>query len=226
MLKDNKKKEDLKPLGLTEAVECIKKAAEEKARKFVETVDVAINLGIDPKQSNQAIRGSVSLPAGTGKDVRVIVFTADESLQKEAIKAGAVKAGMDELMDEINNGFGDFDYCVATPEAMKSLSKVAKKLGPKGLMPNPKNGNITNEIGKVVAETKKGKINFKNDKAGIVHAGVGKVNFATNDLVENIKAIVAAVKDLKPEGVKGKYIKNIYLTTTMGPSIIIDIDKI
>lgn len=146
-----------KSISAVEAVELLKKACQEKQRKFVENVDIAVNLTIDPKQSNQNIRGSVSLPAGTGKNVKVIAFTDDEVLQKEALEAGATKAALEDLIAEVEGGFLDFDYVVATPDAMKKMSKIAKILGPRGLMPNPKNGNITNELGKVVKEIKIGR---------------------------------------------------------------------
>lgn len=214
-----------KSISAVEAVELLKKACQEKQRKFVENVDIAVNLTIDPKQSNQNIRGSVSLPAGTGKNVKVIAFTDDEVLQKEALEAGATKASLEDLIAEVEGGFLDFDYVVATPDAMKKMSKIAKILGPRGLMPNPKNGNITNELGKVVKEIMKGKVDFKNDKFGIVHVGVGKINFTTEDLLNNIKAVIDALKELKPETAKGKYIKSIYLTSTMGPSFLISLDK-
>ena len=214
-----------KSISAVEAVELLKKACQEKQRKFVENVDIAVNLTIDPKQSNQNIRGSVSLPAGTGKNVKVIAFTDDEVLQKEALEAGATKAALEDLIAEVEGGFLDFDYVVATPDAMKKMSKIAKILGPRGLMPNPKNGNITNELGKVVKEIMKGKVDFKNDKFGIVHVGFGKINFATEDLLNNIKAVIEALKELKPEAAKGKYIKSIYLTSTMGPSFLISLDK-
>ena len=206
------------------AVEMIKAKSQEKQRKFVESVDIAVNLNIDAKQSNQNIRGSVSLPAGSGKDVRVIVFTDNDSLAEEALKAGAVKAGLTNLIADIDNGFLDFDYCIATPNVMKSLSKIAKKLGPRGLMPNPKLGNITDDVIAVLNQAKKGKVNLKNDKAGIVHACAGKINFTNEDLVSNIKAIVNTIKELKPESVKGKYVKSIYLSTTMGPSVAVKLD--
>ena len=222
--KEENTKQKFAELG--EAIEFLKKASEEKKRKFVETLDVVLNLGIDSKQSNQNIRGSVELPAGSGKEVRVIVFTDDEALQKEALSAGALKAGLDELIDEINAGFLGFDYCVATPDAMRSLSKAAKKLGPRGLMPNPKNGNITKDIKKAVEAAKKGKVNFKNDKYGIVHVGVGKINFKTADLEKNISAVFGSIKELKPESLKGKYLKSIFLSTTMGPSVEVGIENL
>jgi len=212
-------------IGVTEAVELLKKACQDKQRKFVENVDLAINLTIDPKQTNQNVRGSVSLPAGSGKEVKVIVFTEDDSLKEEALKAGAMMAGFEDLIEKVENGFLGFDSCVATPEAMKKMGKIAKILGPRGLMPNPKNGNITREIANVVKEIRKGKVDFKNDKFGIVHVGVGKINFSSEDLLKNIKTVVSALREVKPEGVKGKYIKNIFLTSTMGPSFLINVDK-
>lgn len=213
-------------LDLTTAIKTVKKNAETKQRKFVETVDLIFNLNIDAKQSNQNIRGAVALPAGTGRSVRIIVFTESEALQKEAIAAGAVKAGLDELITEIDSGYLDFDYCIATPSAMRSLSKVAKKLGPRGLMPNPKNGNVVDDVVTAIKVALKGKINFKNDRYGIVHTNIGKVNFSDEDLITNAKAVITAIKDAKPEAAKGKYIKSAFLTTTMGPSVMVDVEKI
>ncbi|MBR2140764.1 MAG: 50S ribosomal protein L1 [Rickettsiales bacterium] len=207
------------------AIDMIKQNSKDKPRKFVETVDLIFNLNIDAKQSNQNIRGAVALPAGTGKSIRIIVFTDNESLQKDAVKAGAIKAGMDELMAEIEGGFMDFDYCIATPDAMKRLSKIAKKLGPRGLMPNPKNGNVTDDVLEAIKVAIKGKVNFKNDKFGIIHTMVGKIDFSNSDLMSNIKAVIGAIKEAKPEVIKGKYIKSAYLSTTMGPSVAIDVEK-
>ena len=225
MVKKKVETRNIETVDISSAVDLIKKNSAEKQRKFVETVDLIFNLNIDAKQSNQNIRGSVALPAGTGRDVKIIVFTDDETLQKQALQEGAVKAGLGELMTEIENGFSDFDYCIATPSSMKSLGKVAKKLGPKGLMPNPKNGNVTDNVVEAIKVAKKGKINYKNDKYGILHTNVGKVNFSKEDLMSNIQAVVSAVKESKPEAIKGKYIKSVFLTTTMGPSVAIDIDK-
>jgi len=219
-------KNERKLLDLKGAIEFLKNSAESKKRKFVETVDIVFNLGIDIKQSNQNIKGSVALPAGTGKKVRVIVITPDESVQKEALKAGAGLAGMDDLIGKIEKGFLDFDVCVATPDAMRVLSKVAKKLGPRGLMPNPKLGTVTKDVVSAVKSILKGKVNFKNDKFGIVHMIAGKINFSVEDLAENIKAIIKAIKSAKPEGSKGKYINSVFLSTTMGPSVAVDIDKL
>jgi large subunit ribosomal protein L1 len=211
--------------NLPEAIDYLKSCSETNKRKFVETFDLAINSNIDTK-TNQTVRGSATLPAGTGKDIKVVVFTDDEKLQKEALAAGAIMAGLEDLITKINDGFLGFDYCIATPDAMKSLSKAAKKLGPRGLMPIPKNENITNDVKKAVEEARKGKVNFKNDKSGIIHAGVGKVNFSTEDLKSNIMAVLNAVKYLKPEGLKGKYLKSMFLSTTMGPSVEVSVDNL
>lgn len=213
-------------LDLATAIKTVKKNSETKQRKFIETVDLVFNLNIDAKQSNQNIRGAVALPAGTGRSVRIIVFTESEALQKEAIAAGAIKAGLDELIAEIDGGYLDFDYCIATPDSMRSLSKIAKKLGPRGLMPNPKNGNVVDDVVTAIKVALKGKINFKNDKYGIVHTNIGKVNFTDEDLMNNAKAVITAIKDAKPEAAKGKYIKSAFLTTTMGPSVVVDVEKI
>lgn len=197
-----------------------------KQRKFVESVDLAINLSIDAKQSNQMVKGSLVLPAGSGKKVRVIVLTADENTQKEAIKAGAVEADLEPLVNKIEGGFLDFDCCIATPDVMPKVSKIARKLGPRGLMPSPKNGTVTNDVTKAIADALKGKVDYRNDKAGIIHCLAGKINFSKEDLLSNIKAIIKSVKEAKPEGAKGKYIKNFYLTTTMGKSVEVAIDSL
>lgn len=217
---DKKNTEERQVLtSLEEAVNKVKENSESKKRKFVESVDIAFNLGIDAKQSDQAVKASVMLPHGSGKKVRVVVFAANEDQQKAAVKAGAIEAGLENLVKKVEDGFLDFDVCVATPDVMAKISKVAKKLGPRGLMPSPKNGTVTTNVEKAVADAVKGKVNFKNEKAGIVHCMVGKVDFETAKLVENIKAVVKAVKDSKPEGSKGKYLKSFYISTTMGSSV-------
>lgn len=205
--------------SIDEAVAEIKNFATEKKRKFTESVDIALMLGIDPKQSTQNVKGFAVLPNGTGRKVKVIVITPDESSQKNALEAGAFKAGFEDLISEIDSGFMDFDSCIATPDAMQKLSKVAKKLGPKGLMPSPKNGTVTSDVVKSVNDSLKGKVSFKNEKNGIVHCMVGKVDFDSEKLSENIKTIIKAIKDIKPEGSKGKYIRKCYLSTTMGRSV-------
>lgn len=212
-------------VDLATGIKNVKSNAETKQRKFVETVDLIFNLNVDAKQSNQNVRGAVALPAGTGRSVRIIVFTDSEALQKDALAAGAVKAGLNELITEIDGGFMDFDYCIATPDSMRSLSKIAKKLGPRGLMPNPKNGNVVDDVVSAIKVALKGKINFKNDKYGIVHTNIGKVNFSDEDLMANAKAVISAIKESKPDAVKGKYIKSVFLSTTMGPSVAVDVEK-
>ncbi len=196
------------------------------SRKFVESVDLAVNLSVDPKQSNQMVKGSLVLPAGSGKKVKVIVFAGDENTQKEASKAGAAEVGLDDLIAKIEKGFLDFDSCIATPDVMQKVSKVARKLGPRGLMPSPKNGTVTKDVTKAVNDALKGRVDYRNDKGGIVHCLVGKADFKKEDLILNIKAIAKSIKDAKPEGTKGKYIKNFYLNTTMGKSIEISIDSL
>jgi len=213
-------------LTLDEALNQLILASTEKPRKFIESVDVAINLSIDAKQSSQMVKGSLVLPAGSGKKVRAIVLTGDESIQKDAIAAGAVEAGLDDLMAKIEQGFLDFDSVIATPDVMQKVSKIARKLGPRGLMPSPKNGTVTTDVKKAIADALKGKVDYRNDKAGIVHCLAGKVNFSKEDLTSNIKAIVKSVKDAKPEAAKGRYIKNFYLNTTMGQSVAVAIDSL
>lgn len=220
-LKTKLKKPEERPVAtsIEDAVATLKKFSSEKKRKFIESVDISLSLGIDPKQSTQNVKGFTILPNGTGKKVKVIVITSDESMQKNAIKAGAIKAGFDDLIAEIDAGFIDFDSCIASPDSMQKLSKVAKKLGPRGLMPSPKNGTVTNDILKSVDDSLKGKVSFKNEKNGIVQCAVGKIDFEINQLVDNIKSIIKAVRDIKPEGTKGKYIKKCYISTTMGRSV-------
>ncbi len=228
MTKNIKKTETQKHFSasLEEAVRKVQEMGGTKKRKFLESVDIAINLGIDAKQSDQAVKGSVLLPNGSGKKVKVIVFSADEDQKKLALEAGAAVVGLEDLVAKIEGGFLDFDCCIATPDVMQKISKVAKKLGPRGLMPSPKNGTVTTDVKKAVSDALKGKVNFKNDKAGTVHCLIGKVNFDTNALIENINAVVKAIKDVKPESSKGKFIKEFYLNTTMGPSVQVAADSL
>lgn len=224
----NKKQilEKIVAANLEEAIKKIQELSSAKKRKFNESVDIAVNLGIDAKQSDQAVKGSILLPNGSGKKVRVIVFAANEEQRKSALEAGAIMAGLEDLVAKIEGGFLDFDCCVATPDVMQKISKVAKKLGPRGLMPSPKNGTVTADVKKAVSDALKGKVDFKNDKAGTVHCLVGKVDFEVNALVENAKAIVKAIKDAKPESSKGKFIKEFYLNTTMGPSVQVAVESL
>lgn len=212
--------------NLEDGIKKIQEIASENKRKFVETVDIAVNLGIDSKQSDQAVKGSILLPNGSGKKVKVIVFCGNDSQKQAALDAGASIAGLEDLVAKIEGGFLDFDCCVATPDVMQKISKVARKLGPRGLMPSPKNGTVTTDIQKAVSDALKGKVNFKNDKAGTVHCLVGKVDFDAKALVENAKAVIKAIKDVKPEASKGKFIKEFYLNTTMGPSVKVAIDSL
>lgn len=212
--------------NLEEAINKIQEFSLLKKRKFVESVDIAINLGIDSKQSDQAVKGSVLLPYGTGKKMKVIVFTPNEEQKKLAIEAGATMAGFEDLMAKIEEGFLDFDRCIATPDIMQKLSKLAKKLGPRGLMPSPKNGTVTTEVTKAVIDALRGKIDFKNDKGGTIHCLIGKVNFDSNFLIENTKTILKAIKEAKPENSKGKFIKELYFSTTMGPSVQVAVDSL
>lgn len=231
MTKNKKDNSKVMPTKLSaetieEGIKKLQELSVEKSRKFIESLDVAINLGLDAKQSNQNIKGSTLLPNGSGKDVRVIVFSDSEDDQKIALEEGAKLAGLDELITKISGGFLDFDCCIATPSVMSKISKVAKKLGPRGLMPSPKNGTVTTDIKKAVSDALKGKIDFKNDKAGTVHCLAGKVNFETEALKENVETILKAVKESRPESTKGKFIKEFFLSTTMGPSVQIDVSSI
>jgi len=219
--------EKLTAANISDAIEKLKELSNEKKRKFVESLDLAVNLGIDAKQSSQSVKASVLLPNGSGKKVKVAVFTGNEDQQAAALKAGASVAGLEDLITKIDKeGFLDFDCCIATPDAMPKISKVAKKLGPRGLMPSPKNGSVTQDIEKAIADALKGKIDFKNDKAGTVHCLAGKINFESKQLLENVNAILKSIKDSKPESSKGKFIKEVFLSTTMGPSVQIDTNGI
>ncbi len=226
MTKNTQNIEKYSAANLEEGLKKIQELNNAKKRKFVESVDIAVNLGIDAKQSDQAVKGSILLPHGSGKKVKVAVFCANEEQQKTALDAGATIVGLEDLVAKIEGGFLDFDCCIATPDVMQKISKVARKLGPRGLMPSPKNGTVTTDVAKAVADALKGKINFKNDKAGTVHCLVGKVDFDIAALVENTKAVVRAIKDVKPETSKGKFIREFYLNTTMGPSVKIAIDSL
>ncbi len=189
--------------------------------KFDETVDIAVNLGVNPRVADQMIRGTVALPHGTGKDVKVLVITKGQKAT-EAEEAGADFVGSDEYITKIQEGWTDFDVLLTTPDMMGQVGKLGRILGPRGLMPNPKTGTITMDIGKAVLEVKAGKIEYRVEKNGIIHAGVGKVSFDNNKIVENIKALVDALMRAKPSSAKGTYLKKVTISSTMGPGIKID----
>ncbi len=213
-----KKIEPQKAYAIEEAVDLVKKTA---GTKFVESVDIAVRLGVDPRKADQMVRGTVSLPNGTGKEVRVLVL-AKPPKDEEAKEAGADHVGLEEYIEKIKGGWTDVDVVIATPDLMSEVGKLGKILGPRGLMPNPKSGTVTNDIGAAVKEVKAGKIEFRVDKAGVVHATVGKVNFENRQLVENIKTFLSTIQRLKPPSAKGQYIKSVHLSSTMGPGISID----
>ncbi len=189
--------------------------------KIDETVDIAVRLGVDPRHADQMVRGSVVLPNGVGKEVRVLVFAKGEK-EKEALEAGADYAGSDEYVDKIQNGWLEFDKAIATPDMMSSVSKLGRILGPRGMMPNAKIGTVTFDVGKAVKEVKAGKIDFKVEKAGIVHAPMGKVSFGPDKLLGNITAFMDTILRLKPAASKGTYLRSIAISTTMGPGIKVD----
>ena len=200
------------------AVDLVKETAN---ARFNETVDVAVRLGVDPRKADQLIRGTVALPHGIGKAVRVLVV-AKPPEDQEALEAGADYAGFDEYIGKIKEGWTDVDVIIATPDVMPDVGKLGKILGPRGLMPNPKSGTITQDLAKAVKEVKAGKIEFRVDKTGIIHAAVGKSSFEKDKLVENIRTFLDTVQRMKPASAKGQYIKSIAVSSTMGPGIRID----
>ncbi|MGH9737089.1 MAG: 50S ribosomal protein L1 [Candidatus Acidiferrales bacterium] len=203
---------------LEEAAELLRKA---HFVKFDETVELVVNLGVDPKQSDQMVRGTVVLPHGLGKSKRVLVIASGEKV-REAQEAGADFVGGDDMVQKITEGWTDYEAVIATPDMMKSAGKLGKVLGPRGLMPNPKTGTVTFEVAKAVKEIKAGKVEFRLDKTGIIHSPVGKISFAAKTLAENAQALLSAIVKAKPAAAKGKYVKKITLTSTMGPGVLID----
>jgi len=204
--------------------EAIKVLKENSKVKFTESLDCAVRLGVDPRHADQMVRGTVSLPHGTGKQVRVLVI-AKGSLAEESLKAGAEYAGFEEYLEKIKNGWADVDVIIATPDTMGEVGKLGRVLGPKGLMPNPKSGTVTQDVAKAVKEVKAGKIEFRVEKAGIVHASLGKLNFTVEQLAENVRTFLQTIVKLKPASAKGQYIKSIYLSSTMGPGLKITKDE-
>ena len=215
----NEKVESSKKYSLDDAFKLVEETA---TAKFDETIDVALRLGVDPKQSDQQVRGAVSLPNGLGKPVRVLVF-AKGPKEKEAQEAGADFVGADDLVEKIKGGWLDFDKAIATPDMMATVSKVAKVLGPRGLMPNPKVGTVTMNVGEAVSAEKKGKLSFRVEKAGVVHAGIGKKSMGADKLKENFLTFLQAIMKAKPSSSKGVYLRNISLSSTMGAGITVDI---
>jgi large subunit ribosomal protein L1 len=207
-----------RPHQLAEAVPLLQKV---KYTKFDETVDLSMRLGVDPKHADQMVRGTVVLPHGLGKSKRVLAIAGGEK-QKEAQEAGADVVGGEEMVEKIQGGFMDFDAVVATPDMMRAVGRLGKVLGPRGLMPNPKTGTVTFDIAKAVKEIKAGKVEFRVDKTGIIHAPVGKTSFPTDHLVANAQALIESVIKAKPAAAKGKYLRSVTLSSTMGPGITID----
>lgn len=214
----NKSFDSKKEYKISEAVAIVKQYAK---AKFNESVDIAINLGVDPKHADQVVRGTVALPNGTGKKVRVLVIAKSDK-QQEALDAGAEYAGFEEYLKKIQEGWTDIDVIIATPDSMAELGKLGKILGPRGLMPNPKSGTVTPNVGQAVKEVKAGKIDFRVDKNGTVHSAIGKASFDATKLIENITAFVNTIIKLKPSASKGTYIKGVTLSSTMGPGVRID----
>jgi len=210
-----------KQYKLEEAIEIVRKSA---YTKFDETVDLAVNLGVDPKKSDQMVRGTVVLPHGIGKKVRVLAFVKGEKA-KEAADAGADYVGAEDFIEKINGGWLEFDKAVATPDLMGMVSKLGKILGPRGLMPNPKTGTVTFDIGKAVKEIKAGKVDYKTEKAGIVHVSIGKVSFDSQKLYENAKTVLDAIVRAKPASSKGKYLKKLSVSSTMGTGVSVDVSE-
>ena len=205
--------------------EAVKLVKENAKAKFDESIEISVNLGVDPRHADQQVRGVVNLPSGTGRDVRVAVFAKDAKAA-EAIAAGAEHVGAEDLLEKIQGGFMDFDRVIATPDIMALVGRLGKVLGPRGLMPNPKVGTVTPNVGQAVKDAKGGAVEFRVEKAGIIHAGIGKVSFTDEALLINVKAMIDALNKSKPSGAKGIYVKRIGLSSTMGPGFKIDTSSI
>lgn len=208
--------------SLGDAIKCAKEAS---YTKFDETVDLAVNLGVDPRKSEQMVRGTVVLPHGIGKKVRVLVFAKGEK-EKEAREAGADFVGAEDLVEKISKGWLDFDKSVATPDVMGIVGKLGKILGPRGLMPNPKLGTVTFDVARTVKEIQAGKVEYKTEKAGIVHVPIGKVSFDIDKLIENARTVIQSLIKAKPATSKGKYLKKVAVSSTMGPGIAVDVTSL
>ena len=212
----------LTALAVEDAVKLVKERA---SAKFDETVEIAMNLSVDPRHADQNVRGVVSLPNGTGRTVRVAVFAKGEKAE-EAKAAGADVVGEADLAEKVQGGQIDFERCIATPDMMAVVGRLGKVLGPRGLMPNPKLGTVTNDVAAAVKAAKGGQVEFRAEKAGLIHAGVGKASFSNDALVENVRAFVGAISRAKPSGAKGTYIKRVSLSSTMGPGVTIDVSSV
>ncbi len=210
------------PVDLKTAISVLKSVA---AAKFNETMEMAVRLGVDPRKADQMVRGTVVLPHGTGQAVRILVFAKGEK-EKEAEEAGADYVGCDDLMEKIQQGWLDFDRAIATPDVMGQVGKLGKILGPRGVMPNPKTGTVTFDVARAVKEFKAGKIEYRVDKAGIIHAAFGKVSFSESQLVENATTLLEALVRAKPSTSKGKYMKGVFISATMGPPVQIDVGAV
>ena len=228
MQNSKRNKEILKSVDISKEysiIDAVKVLKENSKVKFTESVDCAVRLGVDPRHADQMVRGTVTLPNGTGKEVKVLVITKG-SKADEALNAGADFAGFEEYLEKIKSGWTDVDVIIATPDSMGELGKLGRILGPKGLMPNPKSGTVTQDVAKAVKEVKAGKIDFRVEKAGIVHTSIGKMNFDADKLAENARAFLNMIVRLKPVSAKGQYIKSIYLSSTMGPGLKISKEEI
>lgn len=205
-----------------EAFELLKKMPK---LKFRESVDLAVNLGVDPRKSDQAVRGAILLPKGTGRTIRIAVFTSSANAEA-AKKAGADLVGLEDLAEQVKAGKIEFDVLLATPDAMRIVGQLGQILGPRGLMPNPKDGTVTTDIANAVKNAKIGQVRYRTDKAGVIHCTIGKVDFSTSDLAENLEAVLGALKKAKPSTSKGNYFKKVTLSTTMGPGLSLDISTL
>jgi large subunit ribosomal protein L1 len=217
--------EGIDPTTLYDIKEAVKLVKTRAKTKFDETVEIAMNLNVDPRKSDQNLRGTVMLPNGTGKTLRVAVFARGERA-KEALAAGADLVGAEDLAEKVQAGEIEFDRCIATPDMMAVVGRLGKVLGPRGLMPNPKLGTVTANVTEAVRAAKGGQVEFRAEKAGLVHAGIGKVSFTEEALIENVRAFVGAISRAKPTGVKGTYIKKVSLSSTMGPGLKLEISSI
>jgi len=211
-----------KRYSLSEGVQLVKKTA---SANFDESIELAIRLGVDPRKADQMVRGTVTLPYGTGKDIKVLVLTKGPKA-KEAEEAGADYVGFEEYIEKIKNGWADVDVIIATPDVMSEVGKLGRILGPRGLMPNPKSGTVTMDVGRAVREVKAGRIEFRVDRYGIIHVAIGKASFDEEKLIENAKAFIDTVLRLKPPSAKGQYVRSITLSTTMGPGIKLDRNQV